>query len=224
MTTPVPTGKVFCIGLNKTGTTSLGVCLQQLGFRHSSFNLALLEEVALGEQERLMAEVQSHDSFDDWPYPLVFELLDQHFPGSRFILSRRSSAERWLDSLAQHALRTRPLEGFRSRILCYGHPYPQLAPAAFLARYRAHLDRVRSYFQGRPADLLEVCWEEGSGWREICAFLGCPEPAIPFPHVNARQPADPQRLRQNLALIKWYGSLQAGDPLLSCSPPPAPPG
>ncbi len=33
--------KVFGIGLNKTGTTTLGLCLQHWGFRHKSYDLAL---------------------------------------------------------------------------------------------------------------------------------------------------------------------------------------
>ena len=212
-TTPPRQGKIFCIGLNKTGTTTLGVCLQQLGFRHTSFSLPLLEDVALAEHDRLFALVEAHDSFDDWPYPLVFELLDQRFPGSRFILSRRASAERWLESLSAHALRTDPLLGTRTRSLTYGHPYPQLAPAAHLAHYHSHLERVRHHFRERPTDLLEVCWELGSGWEEICSFLGCAVPTIPFPHANAKQLAEEGRWRRNLALLSWYKHVQtAGDP------------
>ena len=223
MSRTIHAGKVFGIGLNKTGTTTLGQCLQQLGYRHSSFRLPLLEQVALGDYDPLLAWVSAHDSFEDWPYPLVFEWLDQRFPGSRFILTRRASAERWLESLSAHALRTDPLAGSRSRSLAYGHPYPQLAPAAHLARYHGHLERVRSHFRRRPSDLLDVCWEEGSGWHELCAFLGHPVPDLPFPHANAKQSAQPERLSRNVALLSWYQGLQQADPLKECFPPTPPP-
>ena len=207
--------KIFGIGLNKTGTTTLGACLQQLGFRHTSFSLTLLEQLAIGEWEPLLQTVASHDSFEDWPYPLAFEQLDQHFPGSRFILSRRSSPERWLDSFQAHALRTDPQIGARTRSLAYGMAYPQLDPEAHLRRYRDHLQRVRTHFATRPADLLEVCWEEEASWGPLCAFLQVPVPALPFPHANARHQAQPLRERHNRAQLAWYQRLQAEKPKLA---------
>lgn len=201
--------KIFGIGLNKTGTTTLGVCLQQLGFRHSSFSLELLEQLAMGEIDPLLQHVRQHDSFEDWPYPLVFDRLDQNFPGSRFILSRRSSPERWFESLKAHALRTDPRVGTRTRSLAYGMAYPQLDPAAHLRRYRNHLQRVRSYFAGRPGDLLEVCWEEEASWEPLCAFLQRPVPALRFPHANARFSGRPEFERQNVSQLAWYEKILA---------------
>ena len=196
--------KIFGIGLNKTGTTTLATCLKLLGFRHSSCDLALLEQVALGEFTALWQTVDAHDAFEDWPYPLVYEQLDQRFPGSRFVLSRRASVDRWLASLSAHALRTDPRVGSRCRSLAYGLPFPQLDPDRHRAHYETHLERVRRHFRDRPQDLLEVCWEEEARWEPLCAFLGCAVPDLPFPHANAAQPADPVRERQNRALIRWY--------------------
>lgn len=204
--------KIFGIGLNKTGTTTLGDCLQQLGFRHTSFSLPLLEQVAIGEFEPLLQTVASHDSFEDWPYPLVFERLDRHFPGSRFILSRRSSPERWFESFQAHALRTDPQMGARARSLAYGLPYPQLDPELHLRRYCQHLERVRAYFAQRPDDLLEVCWEEQASWEPLCAFLQRPVPDLPFPHANARHPAQPLREQHNRSQLAWYRALQSANP------------
>lgn len=200
--------KLFGIGLNKTGTTTLGVCLQQLGFRHTSWSLPLLEQVAMGQFEPLFEHVAAHDSFEDWPYPLVFAQLDRHFPGSRFILTRRSSPERWLASFEAHALRTDPQVGTRTRSLAYGLPYPQLDPQAHLRRYEQHLQQVRAYFAQRPGDLLEVCWEEQASWEPLCAFVQRPVPDLPFPHANARFTPRPELERQNLAQLAWYRSLQ----------------
>lgn len=200
--------KIFGIGLNKTGTTTLGTCLQILGFRHSSFDLALLEQAVCGDLEPLFQTVSGFDSFEDWPYPLLYEQLDQRFPGSRFVLTRRASPERWLESLGSHALRTDPLIGSRCRTLAYGLPFPQLDPALHLQHYQRHLERVRHYFRDRPADLLEVCWEEEPRWEPLCTFLQCPLPAVPFPHANAAHPPDPDHLRRNTALIAWYRRLR----------------
>lgn len=202
--------KVFGIGLNKTGTTSLGQCLQMLGFRHSSFSLSLLEQLALGQLDPLLATVSAYDSFEDWPYPLAFNILDRHFPESRFILTRRSSPERWLESLQAHALRTEPPQAPWARSLVFGYPFPQLNPKHHLHIYNRHLQQVRDYFKDRSHHLLEVCWEEDASWEPLCAFLGCPVPDAPFPHANRAMPTHPDRERQNLALLAWYEQRYAG--------------
>lgn len=194
--------KVFGIGLNKTGTKTLGKCLSDLGYRHSSYDLTLLEQVRRGDLRELRNVVDSHDSFEDWPYPLVFDQLDVLYPGSRFILTRRRSPQVWLSSLEAHSLRTDPREGSRTRALAFGWPFPQLNPEAHIGFYEAHLARVRHYFRNRPNDLLEVCWEEQSSWDPICSFLDHPVPAHPFPHCNPSCRADPDRLLKNQSLIE----------------------
>lgn len=203
--------KVFGIGLNKTGTTSLGVCLTRLGFRHASFNLHLLKQVNKGDLRSLFEVVDEHDSFEDWPYPLVFDALDQRYPGSRFILTRRLTPSHWLRSLKSHALRTDPKIGPQSRALAYGFPYPQHNLEAHLEFYENHLRRVRTYFMNRPDDLLEVCWEEQANWEPLCRFLRQPIPADPFPHANAAFSTNLLRRLQNEWLIHYGKSNETGD-------------
>lgn len=202
--------KVFGIGYNKTGTTTLGDCMQILGYRHASFSLPLLEQVALGKIDCLIQTASSFDSFADWPYPLTFEILDQAFQGSRFILTRRISPIAWFESLQSHAMRTEPRIGTQARSLAYGFPYPQLAPEVHLNLYQNHLTKVRHYFAGRPNDFLEVCWEEDACWDRLCRFLDHPVPSVQFPHANARHEGDPVRLHQNQMQLNWYRALHTG--------------
>lgn len=203
--------KVFGIGLNKTGTTTLGECCRELGFRHASFNLGLLRQIRNGELDGLRAVVDSHDSFEDWPYPLVFEQLDHLYPGSVFILTRRKDPETWLRSLEAHSLRTDPTVAVPSRRLAYGWPYPQLNRQAHLSQYSAHLQRVRDYFKQRPGDLLELCWEEEARWQPLCDFLERPVPAAEFPHANRRIAANPALLEHNQEQLQRGLCDAAGD-------------
>ncbi|MCX5937346.1 MAG: hypothetical protein NTW02_03870 [Cyanobium sp. LacPavin_0920_WC12_MAG_62_9] len=198
--------KVFGIGLNKTGTTTLGVCLQRLGYRHTSFSLPLLEQVSRGELAGVLAHCKLFDAFEDWPYPLIYKELDVAFPGSRFVLTRRRSAESWYASLADHALRTGLGQGCRSRRLAYGVAYPQLDEAGLLHRYEQHLLDVRAHFVGREDRLLELCWDEEHDWSRLCAFLEAPRPPGPLPHANAGagQRARLARLQNGL----WLGLLR----------------
>ncbi len=101
--------------------------------------------------------------------------------GTKFILTRRPSAEVWYESLCKHAARRGPNE---VRKAIYGHAMPHDQRAEHVRFYEDHLDLVRAYFANRPGDLLEVCWEEGDGWNELAAFLDLPAPDLPMPHAN----------------------------------------
>jgi hypothetical protein len=185
--------KVFGIGLNKTGTTTLGDCLRLFGYRHASSNLELTRLAGRGDIEPVLRYAEDFDSFEDWPWPLVYRELDARFPGSKFILTVRRSSDAWLQSLKKHALLTGPTE---FRRIAYGFDQPDGHEAAHLAYYETHNRQVRDYFAARPGDFREMCWERGDGWSSLCKFLGHPIPNQPFPHANR---SDRKRKRLLLA-------------------------
>ena len=173
--------KVVGIGLNKTGTTTLGVCFQHWGLRHTSLNRPAFELWRKKQYDDLLKCVDDYDSFEDWPWPLIYKKIDEHFPGTKFILTRRIDSITWYDSVCSHATRTGPTD-FRKHI--YGHDMPHKYKSEHINFYEEHNQRVRNYFQGREGDLLEVCWEEGDGWQQLSAFLGFERPEMCFPHAN----------------------------------------
>lgn len=197
--------KIFGIGLQKTGTTSLGIALAQLGYRHRTFSQAMMLCVGEGLLEPAFAFVDLFDSFDDLPWPLIYRELDARYPGSRFILTTRRDSQSWIRSMRRHALRMGPKE---HRRLAYGHSMPFGHEAEYITRYEHHNREVRDYFRDRPGDLLEVCWETGAGWAELCAFLGKPIPALPFPHVNKAEEHRARRLRGTAKWLLFAGLLR----------------
>lgn len=175
--------KIFGIGLNKTGTTTLGQCGRLLGLRCTSFDRDLLDDwIERRDLARITARVEQFDLFEDWPWPLVYPQLDALFPGSKFVLTVRRSPEAWLDSLKRHSLRTHPSKHCRK--LAYGYDYPHGREQEHLDFYSAHNAAAREYFADRPGDFAELCWERGDGFAELCALLGTPVPRQPFPHAN----------------------------------------
>lgn len=175
------TMKIIGVGLNKTGTTTLGECLRYWGYRHQSFSPLAFDLYVRGRCSEVLAYAGEFDSFDDWPWPLLYPQLDEAFPNSLFILTTRASAEAWYRSLCRHADRTGPT---RFRTYVYGHAMPHGHRSEHIALYERHNWSVRQYFQGRPQHLLEVCWENGDGWQQLAAFLRKPIPSVPFPHLN----------------------------------------
>lgn len=181
--------KVFGIGLNKTGTSTLAVCLKELGYRHLGCRRDLLALYRSGRIDQVLREIDRHESFDDWPYPLMYrDLFERYGSRARFVLTTRSSAVVWLNSLKAHSLRTDPES--HCRLLAYGYNYPHEDEQAHLDLYAAHNADVVKFFADKHAShqLLRVCWEDGDGWNELCAFLGVPTPRRPFPHANRRRP------------------------------------
>jgi len=176
--------KIFGIGLNKTGTKTLGVCLQHLSYRHVTYNLEYLRAFSQGDLNFLCETIKQYDSCEDWPWPLMFELLDEKFPEGKFILTQRQTPAIWFESLCKHAERTGPTE---ARRLVYGYEMPHHHRQHHIDFYNTHNRKVMDYFKNRPEKLLAVCWENGEGWAELCQFINQPHPHIPFPHIKIPQ-------------------------------------
>lgn len=173
--------KIIGIGLNKTGTTTLGVCFKFWGFNHISFCETAFNLYINGDYESLLGLVGRYDSFEDWPWPMIYNDIDKKYPGSKFILTVRKDSDIWYQSLCEHAKRTGPTK-YRMKI--YGYEMPNEYEREHIQFYENHNKSVREYFKDRPQDLLEVCWETGDGWRELAEFLNLDIPRIPFPHAN----------------------------------------
>jgi hypothetical protein len=173
--------KIVGIGLNKTGTTTLGSCLKTLGFKHISCDLKAFNLFKEGKTEELLTIVKQYDSFEDWPWPLAFKEIDRAFPGSKFILTLRKTPEIWFNSLVLHSLKTGPTD-YRKTV--YGYEMPEGHIDEHRNFYENHNMMVREYFKERPEDLLEVCWENGDGWEKLARFLNKDVPNCKIPHLN----------------------------------------
>ena len=178
--------KVFCIGFQKTGTTSLESALKILGYRVKSvFGRELPIEILRRDYVRMGLQIaRDYDAVQDMPWPLMYRELDTAFPGSKFILTWREP-DRWLKSIVSHF-------GANPNVLqqlTYGDdaPFPVGHEDHYRQVYEAHNAEVRAYFRDRPADLLEINLSHGDGWEKLCAFLAMPVPGVPFPRENSAQ-------------------------------------
>ncbi|MFK7992825.1 MAG: sulfotransferase [Granulosicoccus sp.] len=176
------TPKVVGIGLNKTATKSLALCFQTLGYRNQSYSLEAFRLYQDKNWQALFNIMDEHDSFEDWPWPLMYREIDQRYPDARFLLTVRKSPEAWYRSLCKMAVRMGPLSDFEKPI--YGYAMPQAAKAEHLAFYENHNAQVRAYFADRPGKLLEICFDHDVDMTAFCQFLDEPTIELPKPHVN----------------------------------------
>lgn len=180
---PSAAEKIFCIGLNKTGTTSIGDALAHFGFRRCGWDGARSHRLSIcwheGKMQPFLEVASNFDAFEDLPWPVVYKQMRAFYPRSKFILTVRRSEDVWLESITRH-IRNRWIGHY----LVYGAYMPREHPKRYLDKYREHNESVRSFFKDSP-NFLEMCFEDGSGWEELCRFLGIPfVPDIPFPHSN----------------------------------------
>ena len=172
--------KIFCIGLNKTVTTSLHMALKALGFRSRHWggpDSRRAVERAIREGAPLLRYLGDYDAFSDIQRLSVnFDVLDQQYPGSRFILNTRDLDD-WLDSRRRHVERNirRKTEGK------YDGTFLNVDFDAWRDLYLGHHERVRRYFADRPDDLLVMDISAGDGYERLCPFLGIKLPSRPFP-------------------------------------------
>lgn len=173
--------KIVGIGLARTGTSTLGFCLKHWGLNHRACDEIAFDMWRNNQCDKLLTRAMEFDSFDDWPWPLVYKEIDKEFTGSKFILTRRKDPHVWFRSIQRHSKWTGPND-FRKYI--FGFEMPHGHKKEYIDYYNQHLDSVRDYFRDRPDDFIEVCWEEGDGWNELSTFLEFECPTIPFPHIN----------------------------------------
>lgn len=191
--------KVFCIGMFKTGTTSMGKALEILGY-HTLNGPWWPDGIMLRDpwheqpdewpkyDEIIKTQAEIYDAFQDYPWMYCYEKCDRWFPGSRFILTVRDPVK-----VAESDIRM-----WRNNKVA-GHQIP--AKEKFIARYNRHYESVSRYFAGRN-NLLVIDITEGAGWPEICGFLDKPVPQRDFPHLNkGRNSAQRSILGRTLARI-----------------------
>ena len=178
-TYPPTKSKVFGIGFHKTGTTSLAEALSILGYRVTGPNGTENPNIADEVREMAWRLAEEFDAFQDNPWPILYRELDERYPGSKFILTRRPT-DRWIKSICRHF---GAVESPMRRWI-YGVGAPLGNEDLYVARYERHNREVLEYFRNRPDDLLVMDLSQGDGWEQLCPFLGHGIPFQPFPHEN----------------------------------------
>ena len=205
------TAKIFCIGRNKTGTTSLASFFRSNGYKVGNQEKAemLMEDWARRDFNRIIEYCETAEVFQDVPFSLpdTYEALDHAFPGSKFILTIRSTPEEWYQSLTSHhskrmsSIRELPSEEdlrqyeyrgkYKGYLLfiqqaVYGYPaVPLYDKNAYMEHYKKYNTKVVEYFKNRPGDFLALNLNEPDAFQKICLFIGLnPVHASPIPHLN----------------------------------------
>jgi len=210
--------KVIGAGLGRTGTASLKVALEQLGFGPCYH----MGEVLPKAEERVPLWIQAGKGNADWDsifadyqsacdYPSCSFWREQleYYPGAKVILTTRS-AESWFDSVHKTIMAPDTTAWLESG------PMQEFFELCMWKDYKEHInDRewMVAYFTSRekeikaaiPVDKLLV-FDVKEGWKPLCDFLGVDIPDTDFPRVNSRE--ETRKILDAMLAVEDEGQLQ----------------
>ena len=187
--------KVIGAGIGRTGTYSLKLAINQLGFgpchhmeevlHHMPVQVPLWSAAVSGKADWSRI-YDGYESAVDWPTACFFRQLIAEYPEARFVLTVRDPA-RWADSfgptiyklLAGRAEAPPEMQAWLAMaadaIAKSGFP-PGLERDELIAAFESHNEAVKAAI---PASQLLV-FEVKDGWGPLCEFLD-------FPRTNHRE-------------------------------------
>jgi hypothetical protein len=199
--------EVIGAGFGRTGTMSLKLALEQLGFGPCYH---MTEIVANPHHARLWRAADAGHPVDwtelfahyratvDWPACHYYRELIAEFPEAKVILTIRDP-DQWYDSMAstlyslKKAMEARWLSN--PALGSTRGPYVEnrVWRETFSGRFedRQHATTV---FQRHNAEVIGcvpperlLVYRVADGWRPLCEFLGVAQPDSPFPLINSTQ-------------------------------------
>ena len=196
--------KIVGAGFGRTGTNSLKLALEQLGFgpchhmfevRNNPEQVPFWQAAARGETMDWDAVFEGFNACVDWPSARYWREIAAHYPNAKVLLSVRP-AESWFKSI--HATI------YQSMLQRDSEPpginrdrremsYETIVKQTFngrlgdksyaLAVYGAHIEEVQRTIA--PERLLT--FDVAEGWVPLCAHLGVRVPDAPFPRTNSTE-------------------------------------
>ena len=190
--------KVIGAGYPRTGTSSLKLALEQLGFgpchhmREIIMNpssAAPWVEAAEGRPD-WDAIFDGYQSCTDAPGCLFWRELAEVYPDAKILLSVRDP-HAWFES-TQATVFSEAMLG-----MAKGTPLERFFELAVIREFgdRIHdRDFMLAQYERRKQEVMRdapperlLVMDVREGWEPLCAFLGVPVPDTPFPRENSRE-------------------------------------
>jgi hypothetical protein len=202
---------VIGVGFGRTGTASLKVALEQLGFGPCYHMIELVEHPERVDEWIAAADGRAdwdrvfagYRSTVDWPGAAFWRGLVGAYPEAKVILTVRDP-ERWYDSASSTIFRrmrppASPAARLVGRLMLRSNPAMRrlgviprrlIWEGVFDGRFddRAYAIEVFERHTREVRELVPperlLTYEVSAGWGPLCDFLGVPVPATPFPRLN----------------------------------------
>lgn len=189
--------KVIGAGLGRTGTLSLKLALEHIGFGpcyhameaaiDAGRSVPLLSAAIRGEPD-WDALFDGYLSTTDYPGCSFWPQLRAHYPDAKVLLSVRD-ADGWFDSVSstlfsQHHWDVTSKGPMREMNEWMRKDFgDRIGDRGFMTDYFNRWNQ--SVIDNVPADKLLV-FSSSDGWEPLCNFLDVATPEAPYPRVNSR--------------------------------------
>jgi Sulfotransferase domain len=204
--------RVINVGYLRTGTTTLTLALEQLGFG-PCYHMRVVEAEPWRAADWVAAARDRNSAHWDKvfagyettvgdPGALFWRELVEAFPDAKVILSVRDPL-RWYESASRTIFPALTPPSLPVRLLTWSGPKKDHADLDEVQRMTWDVEfdgrladrdhaievferRIREVRETVPADRLLV-YDVREGWGPLCSFLGVPEPDEPMPRENDRE-------------------------------------
>lgn len=221
--------KIFCISMQRSGTTSVGDWLESHGLFRAGYptsqRLGWTNLWMQGDFEAIFKsdEFKNSDLFEDDPWwcPHFYGYLAERFPESKFILLTRDP-DAWFLSLCHHSSGYNPgRSDIHARIYSRERELhkiliadqrksptdPKLLPIAgmsehYKAIYRKHTEDAKNFFKNDPNRFFMGSLNSKKTFIDLCKFARLKgNHSIPVPRSNARTEEMARALAHNQQLM-----------------------
>lgn len=193
--------EVIGAGFGRTGTYSLKLALEALGFgpcyhmfevqQHPGHD-ALWEAMAEGRGGDWEEIFDGFRSAVDWPVAAFYEPLMRRYPGAKVVLSVREP-EAWYASALKTIAPPREETAETPETTQSRMARRIIWDGVFDGRFhdKAHalavFERSMAEVKARVPQERLLVYDAQEGWEPLCRFLGVEVPAEPYPHRNTTE-------------------------------------
>ncbi len=205
--------KIVGAALGRTGTNSLKLALEQLGFgpchhmfevRDHAEQLPYWQAAARGELPDWDDVFADYRACVDWPSARFWREIAAHFPDAKVLLTLRD-ADKWFDSV--HATIYPVIQSWPTREPGHIRDAMEMAQKLIVDQTfggrldnRDHATAVFRTYEQEVRDTIAperlLAYDVTQGWEPLCAFLEVPVPDTPFPRTNTGE--EFQKMREQL--------------------------
>lgn len=194
--------KLIGAGFGRTGTLSMKLALEELGFgpcyhmaevlRNPSHDRHWLRATR-GEAIDWSQIFAPYQATVDWPAAYFWRELVASYPDAKVLLNVRDEAS-WYKSISNTILTVLPAPRAENSNASEEHRQMTrelILDGTFGGRYTDET-HVKSVFRNHNAAVIDaiaadrlLVYETGDGWGPLCAFLGVDVPDSPYPKTNS---------------------------------------